>query len=161
MLGLVCNMRIYQFFFVAMAFGLASCAKTDHVHEEYEYEPPAAHEMIISAAEWGAETVFNPDVPFITQDLVDNAIILMYVYQGDATDTAPYSDYWGPVPSDWHEISYFDYQVGNLWLECEDEEGIYYDHLIRLVPVMHRDYAVLEEMGVLGDMDAVLEQLGK
>ena len=82
---------------------------------------------------------------------------MMYVYQGDAADTAPYDDYWGPVPSPYHNIAYFDYRVGKLWLESDETTGIGYDHLIRLVPITHRDYAELDEMGILNDMDAVLD----
>ena len=117
--------------------------------------------MIISAAEWGESNYYAQDVPFITQDLVDNAIIMMYVYQGDATDTAPYDSYWGPAPSPYHNIAYFDYAVGELWLESDSDMGIDYDHLIRLVPISHRDYAELDEMGILNDLEAVLEYTQK
>ena len=86
---------------------------------------------------------------------------MMYVYQGDATDTAPYDSYWGPVPSPYHDIAYFDYLVGELYLESVGETGIDYDHLIRLVPISHRDHADLDEMGVLDDMDAVLDYIQK
>ncbi|HAW73965.1 MAG TPA: hypothetical protein DCX00_09135 [Flavobacteriales bacterium] len=154
------NMKYTPFYLFIAAIFLGGCAKTEHEHDHPEpnqYQPPAAHEMIISAAEWGVSDTHVADVPFITQDLVDNAIIMMYVYQGDATDTAPYSDYWGPVPSPYHNIAYFDYDVGGLWLECEDDTGIFYDHLIRLVPIPHRDYAELDEMDILNDMDAVLD----
>lgn len=156
-------MKNTLFYLFITAIILGGCAKTEHDHPELEnqYEPPAAHEMIISAAEWGDSDYYAPDVPFITQDLVDNAIIMMYVYQGDATDTAPYDSYWGPVPSPYHDIAYFDYAVGGLWLESVEETGIDYDHLIRLVPISHRDHADLDEMGVLDDMDAVLDYIQK
>lgn len=153
------NMKYTPFYLFIAAIILGGCAKTEHDHPELEnqYEPPAAHEMVISAIAWGDDDTFSPEVPFITQDLVDNAIIMMYVYQGDAADTAPYDDYWGPVPSPYHNIAYFDYRVGKLWLESDETTGIGYDHLIRLVPITHRDYAELDEMGILNDMDAVLD----
>ena len=155
------NNTLFYLFIAAIILG--GCAKTEHDHPELEnqYEPPAAHEMIISANSWGQSGLYNPDVEFITQDLVDNAIIMMYVYQGDATETAPYDDYWGPVPSPYHNIAYFDYAVGRLWLESVSDTGIDYDHLIRLVPILHRDHAELEEMGILNDLEAVLEYTQK
>jgi hypothetical protein len=154
-------MKKFQLYLFVLAMIFGGCAKSDHDHPELEnqYEPPAAHEMIITTADWGGGQDYNPDVPFITQDLVDNAIIMLYVYLGDPTDTAPYSDYWGPVPSPYHEIAYFDYAVGELWLESDFT--LTYDHLIRLVPILHRDYAELDEMGLLNDMDAVLDYTQK
>ena len=156
------------FYLFIAAITLGGCAKNDHDHSgQNQNQPPAAYEMIISAEEWGENDNFEPEVPFITQDLVDNAIILVYVYQGDATDTAPYDSYWGPVPSPYHSITYFDYiydsgnGTGYLWLECADDTGIGYDHLIKLVPIMHRDYAELEELGLLNDMEAVLGYIQK
>ena len=153
------EMKTFPLYLFIAAIFLGGCAKTEHDHPEYD--PPAAHEMVISAAQWGESSTYSAEVPFITQDLVDNAIIVMYVYQGDATDIAPYSDYWGPVPSPYHEIAYYDYTVGGLWLESASSYGIGYDHLIRLVPMTHRDHTELEQMGALNDLEAVLEYTQK
>ncbi len=113
--------------------------------------------ITVAGNDWGGGTYTEYDAAFITEAVMEEGAVIVYVQDGFG--------YWNSVPSAYHPISgygyLFDAESNTGRIGFEVLTTITTDQVVKVITMDNRSYQALEEMDLLDDAAAVEAFLSK
>lgn len=113
----------------------------------------STNDLVVTVDDFAGGNYAELTVDFFNQDIWDNGMAMCYVEDSFG--------YWNTVPSQWHEITGFSYFFDGTGGACgfDAVNGITADYNVRIVTMSMSSYQEMEEAGILGDFEAVMDYL--